>query len=138
MMTDFLNRKKMKNNLGIALTKEACPVCAKAFDGPIIMNRVLLENKAKQVESLHGQIIGYRDTPCDECKELLAKGFVLIGVHLDKTDDMKNPYRSGHMYCIKQESAEELFKDLPKQGFAYIDIKILEALGFPKIDFGEM
>lgn len=133
MMTDFLNRKKMKNNLGIALTKEACPVCAKAFDGPIIMNRVLLENKAKQVESLHGQIIGYRDTPCDECKELLAKGFVLIGIHLDKTDDMSNPYRSGQMWCIKREAAEEMFTDKKQTelGYACIDVNIAESIGLP-------
>jgi hypothetical protein len=124
---------KQEDTLGVALTKEACVVCAKALDGPILMNTRLSGKKASEVKALHGQIIGYRDTPCDECKELLAKGFVLIGVDLEKTDDMKNPYRSGHMWCITKDSAEKMFtnKKETELGYACIDVNVAESIGLP-------
>ena len=82
---------KEEDKVGVALAKEACPVCAKALDGPILMNTRLSGKNAAEVKALHGQIIGFRDAPCDECKELLTKGFVLIGIEEEKTDDMTNP-----------------------------------------------
>jgi hypothetical protein len=124
---------KEEDKVGVALAKEACPVCAKSFDGPILMNTRLSGKNAKDVEALHGQIIGFRDAPCDECKELLTKGFVLIGIEQDKTEDMSNPYRSGHMWCISKESAEGMFPDahLRRLGYACIDVNVAESIGLP-------
>lgn len=125
--------QQMKNKVGVALVKEACPVCAKALDGPIIMNTRLSEKRAEDVQALHGQIVGFRDEPCDECKELLTKGFVLIGIIEEKTEDMKNPFRSGHMWCITSESANELITDkkLMEKGYACIDVNFAESIGLP-------
>lgn len=124
---------KQEDTLGVALTKEACVVCAKAMDGPILMNTRLSGKNASEVKALHGQIIGYRDAPCDECKELLTKGFVLIGIDMDKTDDMSNPYRSGHMWAIDKKVAEEMFPDahLRRLGYACIDVNVAESIGLP-------
>lgn len=123
----------MKNNLGVALTKEACKICGKAFDGPILMNTRLSGKKADEVKALHGKVIGYRDTPCDECKKLLTKGFVLIGVDMDKTDNMSDPYRTGHMWCVSKESAEKMFtnKKETELGYACIDVNVAESIGLP-------
>ena len=124
---------KEEDKVGVALAKEACPVCAKTMDGPILMNTKLSGKNASEVKALHGQIIGFKDIPCDECKELLNKGFVLIGINAEKTDDMSNPYRSGHMWCISTKSAEEIFPDpnLRRLGYACIDVNLAENIGLP-------
>ena len=49
----------MNNNLEVSLVKELCPVCCKEIDGPIIMNRILTEEYAKNVKDLHNRVIGF-------------------------------------------------------------------------------
>ena len=73
--------------LGVALVKEACPLCGAAEDGPIVMNTRLGPQRAKDVEELHGKVVGYMDKPCSQCQGLLDQGFLLIGVIEEKTDD---------------------------------------------------
>lgn len=125
----------MEKKLGISLTKEACPICTAEEDGPIVMNTVLSEKKAKEVENMHGKVIGYMKEPCARCQELMSKGFLLVGVIEEKSDDPKNPWRSGHQWVITNEKAAEMFDDemLP-QGAAFIDIKVAEKLGLPVMD----
>ena len=43
------------------------------------MNQRLSEKNAKEINfSMHKQAIGYAQEPCDECKELMTKGYILI------------------------------------------------------------
>jgi len=120
------------NKVGIALTKEACPACATLVDGPIMMNTKLTDKDAKEVEGLHGKVIGYLDKPCDNCQELMSKGFLLIGVDEDQTEDENNPYRSGNQWVIKEEIADKVFPDVSKElGYAFIGIKVAQAIGLP-------
>lgn len=120
----------MKNKLGVALVQEACPACGKTQDGPIIMNRLLTEKLAKEVEDLHGKVIGYADKPCKECQDLMKQGLLIIGVIEEKTDNKSNPWRSGHMWVIKQEAAENIFgKEKLKHGIVMLDIKAAKQIG---------
>lgn len=120
------------NIVGVALVKELCPMCAKEIEGPIILNTVLTPARAKEVESLHGQVIGFAEQPCDECKELKTKGFVLIGVVEAKTDDIRNPYRSGNIWVITHEASKTMFPpDKLVKGVAYIDVLAAELIGLP-------
>jgi hypothetical protein len=121
---------KDKNILGVALVKEACPICGKEQDGPIIMNTRLTENLAKQVEDLHGKVIGYSKEPCTECQDLMSKGFLLIECDESKTEDRKNPWRTGRQWVVTHEAANRMFKgvDLSK-GIAFIPIEVSEAIG---------
>ena len=48
-----------ESTLGVALVKEACPLCGALSDGPIVMNKRLSKSMAKRVEELHGKTIGY-------------------------------------------------------------------------------
>lgn len=123
------------NKLGVALVKEACPLCGKTEDGPIIMNTRLTNKMARKVEELHGQVIGYMDKPCKECQEYMSKGFLLIGVIDEKTEDKTNPYRSGNIWVIKHEAAEKMFNDTSK-GAAFIDVKAAEQIGLPFENIG--
>lgn len=117
------------NNLGVALCKEACPLCGKLEDGPILLNTRLTPGEAKKVESLHGQTIGYMDKPCSECQDMMSKGFLLIGVDEEKTEDRKNPYRTGHQWVITHEAAKQLFNNSGDKGVAFLDIKAAKQIG---------
>lgn len=125
-----------KKTLGVALVKEVCPVCTQETDGPILMNTRLSESKAKQVEDLHGKVIGFSKEPCPKCKEDMKKAFMFIGAIEEKSDDPKNPYRSGHIWGIKHEVAKEMIQDekVLKLGFCLIDLKAAKAMGLPIFD----
>lgn len=64
--------------------------------------------------------------PCDKCKQLMEKGFMLIEVE-DNTDQ-NNPYRTGNMTVISLEAAANLFTniDLSKQRVAFIEKSVLK------------
>lgn len=122
--------------LGVALVKEICPICAKLFDGPIIMNTKLTKANAKKVREMHGKALNYMQTPCTDCKELMSKGFVLIGAVEKKTTDTTNPYRSGNLWVVKQEVADRLFapNPPPASGVAFIDINVAKEMELPDVN----
>jgi len=121
-----------KNTLGVALVKEACPLCIRIIDGPILMNTKLSVSRAKEVEALHGQCIGYAIQPCDQCKSLMEKGFLLIQCDESKTDDKQNPWRTGKQCVIKREAAKQIFgKDHMVKGAAFLTIETWTKIGLP-------
>lgn len=121
--------------LGIALVKEACPLCGAAEDGPIVMNTRLSKRMAEKVEAMHGKVVGYMDKPCKTCQNLLDQGFLLIGVIEEKTDDKSNPWRSGHQWVVTHDYADRLFQgNPPKIGTAFMDIKAAKEIGLPVAD----
>lgn len=71
--------------VGVALCKEACPVCAKLFDGPIVMNTYLTKSASEKVKKLHGQTIGFMKEPCDECKGYMKQGIIFVTIDEAKT-----------------------------------------------------
>lgn len=95
-----------KNNLGVALVKELCPICCKEIDGPIIMNRVLTEKYANNVENMHGKVIGFADHCCEECAKYKDEAVFFIGIDGSKCSShhLKDLYRTGQIVAIKKES----------------------------------
>jgi len=122
--------------LGIALIKELCRICARSFDGSIVMNNKLTKSNAKKIKAMHGKVMSYMKEPCQECQDMMKLGFVLIGVDEKKTTDVTSPYRNGNIYCVKQEVAEEIFKPNPppESGVAFIDFNILVQMKFPNVN----
>lgn len=118
------------------MTKLGCPLCAKPIDGDIIMNTRLTKSMAEKVEELDGQVIGISNEPCDECKDLMSKGFLLIAIDPEKTDDLSNPWRTGRQWFIKNEAAERMFGDISK-GAGFIPEDIAKEMGFPFEDIGQ-
>ena len=57
----------MPDKLGVSIVKYLCPICGKEADNGIIMNSLLTEENAKEVEKLHNKAIGYADHACKEC-----------------------------------------------------------------------
>jgi hypothetical protein len=125
---------KDTRTLGIALTKEACPLCGKLESGDIFMNRILTEHHAKKVEEMHGKVVGFMKEPCTECQDLMKQGFLLIGYVEAKSGDCspENIYRSGNQWVIRKEAAERMFpgKDLSK-GVMFFPVEAAHQMGFP-------
>ncbi len=119
-----------KKLLGTALVKRLCPVCLKEQDSEILMNTALTEKNAKQVENLHGKVVGFSDKCCDECKEKLPpeKGSWLVVVDLSKTEDKSNPHRTGQLFGVSKEYAMKVGIN---NHVAYIDVKDAIKLNFP-------
>ena len=78
-----------------------CPVCVKQMP-VVLINQKLTTKAAAEMDKVSGQNIGFAEEPCDECKELMNQGDIIIGVDIEKTTDMHNPYRSGHFVVIKK------------------------------------
>lgn len=120
--------------LGVALLKYVCPICGQINEdaSAIAINTLLTEETAKKVEDMNNKVVGLSEKPCKECQEWIDKGaFFVIGIDPNKTDDMKNPYRTGHLVGIKRES--EFVKHLPeeyqKKDAIYMDYREMERLG---------
>jgi hypothetical protein len=126
-----------ENKLGVALTKEACPLCGSLHDKEIVMNTRLSESLAKKVEELHGKVTGLMKHPCDSCKDMMSKGFLLIGIVEEKSGKTyAEIYRSGNQWVISNESAAHIFEGNPQleKGFSFIDVKAAEKLGLPDVN----
>ncbi len=123
--------------MGVALTKEVCLLCYKEVDGPIVMNTVLTEKNAKQVEELQGKSIGYANEPCSECKHRMTQGFILLGIDEEKTDFNNLPggfFRTGQYVVLRKESnfvqhLKETRPEIYKSGFTFIDQRALVKMG---------
>ena len=98
--------------------REMCPICTKKTG--------TAEHQEKR----------WAKEPCPECAELKKKGFVLIGAVEKKTTDVTNPYRSGNIYVVAQEVADDIFKPhgAPKSGVAFVDVNILSEMKFPDVN----
>lgn len=126
--------KDKDNVLGVALVMELCPICAVEIAGPIIMNTRLTKKNAKEVESMHGKVVGWSKEPCESCKELKKKGFILIGAVQAKSIEGKDPYRSGNIWVIHHEKAIEMFSpEYVLKGAAFIDVLDAQKMGLPDV-----
>ena len=106
----------MSNKIGAALVKYVCPICGQVKEdlSAIVMNTRLTNKAARDVESMHNQVVGFSSKPCKECQSYIDQGaFFVIGIDPERTDDMKNPYRSGHLVGIKKTS--DFYKHLPDE-----------------------
>jgi len=124
----------MSDKLGVAIIKYACPICGEVKEelSAIAMNTKLTEKYAKKVEAMHNQVVGYSDKPCKECQSYIDKGaFFVIGCDMEKTDDMSNPYRSGHLVGIKKESNfyQHLPEEYKKKDAVFMDYREMEGVG---------
>lgn len=101
----------MNDKLGVSIVKYLCPICGKEADDGIIMNTLLTEKNAQEVEKLHNKAIGFADHACKECAEYKDKVVFFIGIDSSKST-ADNPYRTGQIVGIKKDS--EVVKHLSK------------------------
>jgi hypothetical protein len=125
----------MEKKEGIAITHELCPVCTKEMEGSLFINKKLTEKSAEEVEQMTGDIT-WSKTFCNTCTDMKSKGFILIGAVEAKTTDVTNPYRSGNVWCVEQQVAEELFSPhgAPKSGVAFVDVTVAAQIQLPGVN----
>lgn len=92
----------------VALTYKACPICgAKDED----QSKVLLSKRFQDLSHLDHKITGFGH-PCKKCQEYMEAGIVIVLVDFEKTDDPKNPWRTGELHVMKVEAVERIFEGL--------------------------
>jgi hypothetical protein len=110
------NNSNSRERFGVALVKYACPICGKVNEDAtaVAVNRRLTKPCADKVRELNGQCVGFSEKPCKECQSYIDKGaFFIIGVDGEKSTDMRNPYRSGHLVGISKKS--DFYASLPEE-----------------------
>ena len=121
-----------KDNIGVALVYELCPLCGNKDEGAVVMNTKLTKKYSDEVKSLHNKSVGIANKPCKECQSMMAKGFLLIGADVSKTTDERNPYRTGHIWVIDSGKAKEIFgEENTKFGASFIELEAAEKIGLP-------
>lgn len=108
-----------------------CFFCGK--DKGLVMNKRLTKKCAEEIKQMRGHAIDYE--PCDECKALMEQGIMFVSVRDGETGN--NPYRTGKMCVIKEEavkefSTPEMYEQVKKTRFAFLEDSIWELLGLPK------
>ena len=83
----------MPDKLGVSIVKYLCPICGKEADNGIIMNSLLTEENAKEVEKLHNKAIGYAEHESKECATNKDKVVVYVGIDASKSTK-EYPYRT--------------------------------------------
>ncbi len=126
--------KTQEHPLEVSLVKYVCPVCGQVDEdaSAIVMNQLLTQEAADNVKKLHNQVVGFSDKPCKQCQSYIDQDAVMIiGIDSDKSEDMSNPYRTGHLVGIKRES--EFIKHLPeeyqKRDWFCMDYKEMKNIG---------
>ncbi len=123
-----------ENKLGTAIVKYVCPICGQINEeaSAIVLNKRLTRADANKVKEMHNKVVGYSDKPCKECQKILDQdAFFVIGIDPEKSDDMKNPWRTGHLVGIKK--ASEFYQHLPEEykgkNALFMDYKEMRQLG---------
>jgi hypothetical protein len=107
---------------GVNPTISQCPLCGGD------KNEVVLLGSACKERAPMRMVVN--NEPCDECKEMMKAGILLISVR-DGTDQ-KNPFRTGKKFSIKEEAFERIFGEIPGKRVAFIEDSCLVKLGFPE------
>ena len=123
----------MSNKVGVALLKYVCPICGQINEdaSAIAINSLLTEKAAKKVEDMNNKVVGFSEKPCKECQSILYQGALfIIGIDPEKSDDMSNPYRTGHLVSIKRESEfiKHIHEEYQKKDAIYMDYREMKQL----------
>ena len=79
----------------------------------------------------------YDKEPCDECKELMKSGIIIISVRDGESGD--NPYRTGFWCVVKEQmikdliSDEQFKNDILNKRVLFIEDSTVEQIGLKKI-----
>lgn len=117
-----------KTNFEVALIK--CFFCGK--DKGLVMNSRLTVEDAKAIKECSGKAIDLE--PCDDCKELMKQGVMLIEYKEGTEPDF---YRTGAVVVVKDEAIKNVFpKDIAtdaiRRRYCFISNAIWGKMGLPR------
>lgn len=76
--------------------------------------------------------------PCSKCEGYMKQGIIVISFDPDRTDDMKNPWRSGGWAVVREEAIERwlddesLLNDIRTKRFLFIEDEAWNKIGLPR------
>lgn len=113
-----------EHGLNVTFVRYYCVVTGKEWESGELA--FLGWNKGKEAERY--TTMGYR--VCPEVQEKLDEGYIAaIVVDAEKTDDVKNPYRTGEIMYIKERAWREIFDDdVPAEKVTFIDTDVRDGL----------
>lgn len=113
-----------------------CPGCTTEIPGDVVINTRLTKGAAKKVEEMNGQVTGWSDKFCDECQGYADQGIILVTIDESKTDDPKNPWRTGGFFVVTEDYIKRLMEDTKvllertlEKRMTYIEHELAEQLG---------
>lgn len=88
---------------------------------------------AEEIKKRNGHAIDHE--PCDEYKKYMEQGIMLCSVRDGESGN--NPYRTGALCVLKEEavkqfSTPEMFEQVKKTRFAFIEDSVWDQLGLPR------
>ena len=99
---------------------------------------ILLDRRLKP--TLEHNVGCINQEPCPKCKDFMKQGVILISVDASKSDDRRNPYRTGGWVVVKDEFIERFIRNqglkesILRRRAAFIPDGPWDALGLPRGD----
>ena len=115
-------------NFEVALVR--CFFCGK--DKGLVLNAQLTPEAAKAVKECNGKAIDLE--PCDNCKELMRQGVLLIEYKEGTEPDF---YRTGVLAVVKDEAIKKVFPkdiatDVIERRYCFVSSSVWDKIGLPK------
>ena len=118
------------------------PTIPKCFFCVEDKNEIILMGKLKNdVKAPRGMV--FDQVPCDKCAGYMKQGVILISVDEEKTDDPKNPWRTGGWVVVTADAVSRMpfedssRKDILKKRAAFISDELWDLLGLPRGEIPE-
>ena len=116
---------------GVNPALEVCFYCQKER-GVVLFGRLKGDAEAPRTVVLNKE-------PCDNCKELMGRGIILISVDESKSDDSQNPWRTGGWVVVHERAlrrwgikSAELLETICKQRVAFLPDDVWDKIGLPR------
>jgi len=140
----------LSSNYGVNPSIDCCFVCGKDT-GLVLFGRVPASKAEKFFgkngrESKDGEVeaplkVVSSKVPCDECKDLMTNGIILISVDEKLSTDKQNPYRTGGWVVVKElyikriitTTNKEILENILNTRIAFIPDEVWDALGLPRV-----
>jgi len=122
---------RLSQKHGVNPTIPKCFLCGKDKNELFLMGRL-----PGDAEAPKGMV--FDQLPCDQCKEHMEKGIILISADEEKTDDRQNPWRTGGWVVITSDAIKRLpFEDefkqkLLKERVAFLPDRVWDLFGLPR------
>lgn len=125
---------RLSDAYGVNPTIPICFVCGKEKNELLLMGRMWDKEKQKEIEAPRDMV--WDREPCQECKEWMKKGVILISVR-DGENDENNPWRTGGWVVMKEEAVRNIFggavvEEVLKKRMAFVEDKAWDEVGLPR------
>lgn len=132
---------RLSEKHGVNPSVEQCFVCLKDV-GVVLFGKINAGRHARPADrdpqAPHKVCFGHNSEPCAECKKHMEMGVILISVDEAKTDDERNPYRTGG-WCVVNEDfikrvfqPDELVEHVLKRRMAFMPDEAWDMIGLPR------